>query len=253
MEKSVKIGIIGFGHLGKALAKGLIFKKIAFKHEIFVLAKSEKTKETAQEEYGVQVCSDVNDIIDKADILFWVLKGNVFNELCKDIHQDVSNKIHVSFMAGITIRKIQEKLGKVFITRAMPSIAIDRADGVIGHTKTNDRYVEKILNELGYAFEIEEKDIEKVTAFSACGLGFAAYILNAFQQAGKELGFNSEVSEKIVAQTFRNAIDMSDYKGTVNAVATKGGATEQGIICFEENNLNGIVFEGINKAYDRMK
>ncbi|MFL0195701.1 pyrroline-5-carboxylate reductase dimerization domain-containing protein [Clostridium sp. WILCCON 0269] len=46
---------------------------------------------------------------------------------------------------------------------------------------------------------------------------------------------------------------MSDYEGTANAVATKGGATKQGIICFEENNLNRIVSEAMNKAYDKMR
>lgn len=249
----MKIGIIGFGHLGKALTKGLILKKIVSKDEIFILAKSERTREAAEEEFGVQVCSDINDIIEKASILFWVLKGNVFVELSKDIQQDVTHKINISFMAGMTIESIQEKLGDVFITRAMPSIAIDRADGVIGYTKTNDTFVEKMFNELGYAFEVEEKDIEKVTAFSACGLGFAAYILNSFQKAGQAFGFSSEVSEKIVAKTFSNAIEMSDYEGTANAVATKGGATEQGIIYFEENNLNRIISEAMNKAYNKMR
>ncbi|MFL0195700.1 pyrroline-5-carboxylate reductase dimerization domain-containing protein [Clostridium sp. WILCCON 0269] len=62
--------------------------------------------------------------------------------------------------------------------------------------------MKKIFNELGYVFEIGEKNIEKVTAFSACGLGFAAYILNAFQKVGQAFGFSSEVSEKIVAKTF---------------------------------------------------
>ncbi|MFL0195725.1 pyrroline-5-carboxylate reductase family protein [Clostridium sp. WILCCON 0269] len=249
----MKIGIIGFGHLGKALTKGLIYKKIVSKDEIFILAKSAKTKDIAQKEFGVQACSDINDIIEKANIIFWVLKGNVFVELSNDIQQDITHKIHVSFMAGMPITSIRQKLGDVFIIRAMPNIAIDRADGVIGYTKTNSTFVKKIFSELGYAFEIEEKDIEKVTAFSACGLGFAAYILNAFQKVGQAFEFSSEVSEKIVAKTFNNAIDMSDYEGTVNAVATKGGATEQGIICFTENNLNRIVSEAMNKAYDKMR
>ncbi len=70
----MKIGIIGFGNLGKALTKGLIYRKIVSKDEIFILAKSERTKEVAEKEFRLQVCSDINDIIEKANILFWVLK-----------------------------------------------------------------------------------------------------------------------------------------------------------------------------------
>lgn len=246
----MKIGIIGFGHLGKALAKGLLYKKILSKDNIFILAKSETSREIAKKEFGIQVCDNINEIIEKADILFWVLKGNVFIEVSKDIKQDVTHKINVSFMAGIPIVSIQEKLGDAFITRAMPSIAIDRADGVIGYTKTNSTVVKNIFDELGYAFEIDEKDIDKVTAFSACGLGFSAYVLNAFQKAGQAFGFSPEVSEKIVDKTFSNAINMSDFEGTIKAVATKGGATEQGILYFENNDLYGIVKGAMNRAYE---
>lgn len=44
-------------------------------------------------------------------VIFWVLKGNIFEELSKDITQDITHKINVSFMAGMPIKSIQEKLG----------------------------------------------------------------------------------------------------------------------------------------------
>jgi pyrroline-5-carboxylate reductase len=201
----------------------------------------------------VQVCNDINDIIAKVDILFWVVNGNVFAEICKDIRVDVTKKSNVSFMAGITIKSMQERLGDAFITRAMPSIAIDKARGVIGYTKTKDIFIEEIFQKLGYAFEIEENDIEKVTAFSACGLGFASYILAAFQNAGQTLGFSQEISEKIVAMTFEAATDIGNYEETASSVATKGGATEQGILFFEDNDMKRIILDALNKAYIKMK
>jgi pyrroline-5-carboxylate reductase len=134
----------------------------------------------------------------------------------------------------------------------MPSIAIDKAEGVIGYTEPNNEYIEKIFNELGYSFKVDENDIEKVTAFVACGLGFASYILSAFQNTGETLGFTNEISEKIVKQTFINAINMGDFAETAKAVANKGGATEQGIICFEENKLQHTIEEAVQRAYKKM-
>lgn len=249
----MKIGVIGFGHLGKALVKGLLFKNIVSESEIFILTNSEGTAKIAENEFKVQVCNDINDTISKVDILFWVVKGDVFAEICKDIQVDITQKVNVSFMAGVTIKSMQERLGNVFITRAMPSIAIDKANGVIGYTKTNDIFTEEIFKKLGYAFEVNENDIEKVTAFSACGLGFASYILAAFQNAGQFLGFSKDISEKIVAMTFEAAVYKGNYEEVASSVATKGGATEQGIRYFEENNLNKIIIETVNKAYIKMK
>ena len=90
-------------------------------------------------------------------------------------------------------------------------------------------------------------------AFSSCGLGFAAYLIDAFAEAGAKLGFSADVCEQIAAQTFRNAIDRGDWSNTVKAVATKGGATEQGILHMDASDVYGIVAGAVQKAYDRMK
>lgn len=44
---------------------------------------------------------------------------------------------------------------------------------------------------------------------------------------------------------------MGDFAQTAAAVATKGGATEQGIICFEENKLQPIVEDAVQRAYKK--
>ncbi|WP_310602652.1 pyrroline-5-carboxylate reductase family protein [Anaerosporobacter sp.] len=249
----MKIGIVGFGHLGKALAKGLVKSGVVEEREIYVLAKSQRTKDIALKQYAATVVEDINEMLEQVEIIFWVIKGSQLPEVYSRLDRKMNDIVHISFMAGVTIEMIKNCLGNATILRAMPNIAIENADGIIGYTKTDSKMVVDILNKLGYAFEIEEKDIEKVTAFSACGLGFAAYILNAFQKTGMELGFSEEISEHIVAKTFSNAITMSNYEVTADSVATKGGATEQGILCFEDNNLNEIIKKAIYKAYDKVQ
>lgn len=233
----MKIGIIGFGHLGKALAKGLVISGVLEGKDIYVLTKSQETKDIAMNKYNLKVAEDINEIVANVEIIFWVIKKNAFFEISSKLNGNMCGIVNVSFMSGVTIEVIKEYLGNVNILRAMPNIAIENADGIIGHTKSNSKIVSSIFSKLGYAFEVEEKDIERVTAFSACGLGFAAYILNAFQETGIELGFSEEMSERIITQTFSNAITMSNYDKIVDSVATKGGATEEGILFLENSNL----------------
>lgn len=109
-----------------------------------------------------------------------------------------------------------------------------------------------LVNGLIYKNISKKSDIYIFTAFAACGLGFASYILSAFQNTGETLGFSKEISEKIVRQTFMNAINMGDFAQTAKAVATQGGATEQGIICFEENELQHTIEEAVQRAYKKM-
>lgn len=250
----MKIGVLGFGHLGKALVSGLLAGGETEKKDIFVSAKSSATLQTAQTIFGVNPVASAGILTETADILFLVLRGEDFFRMDFVPPQDGwGDKTVVSLMAGVTIEQISRKIGADHIVRAMPSISIDRADGVIGFTHTENARLRRLFDRMGFAFEIGEADIEKVTVFSACGLGFAAYLLAAFEEAGEKLGFDKELSGKITAKIFSSAARLTDFQKMAEAVATKGGATERGIACFNENRLPETVYEGILKAYQQTK
>ena len=154
-------------------------------------------------------------------------------------------------MAGETFEKIYSLIGKVNLARAMPSLAIATNEGVIAYTKIPDEVAE-IFNKFGFAFETEPEIIEKVMAFAACGLGYAAYLIDAFAAAGEAMGFSFDTASHIAALSFKNAGDIGNFRETVKAVATPGGATEQGVIYMDSCDVYGIVAGAIQKAYKRM-
>lgn len=249
----MKIGIIGFGNLGHSLAEGLIKSGTASGKDICVCDKSPEVQALASGKYGLDVTADINTAISRSEVIFLVVKSYVFEELAPTIDKSLLvGKTVVSFMAGVQFENIYSLIGQVDLVRGMPSLAIAVCDGVVAYTKAPQAVVE-LFHKLGYAFEVAPEDIEKVMAFSSCGLGFAAYLIDAFAEAGEKMGFAPDTCAHIAAQTFKNAIDRGDYKNTVKAVATKGGATEQGVLHMDASNVYGIVAEAVQKAYDRMK
>lgn len=249
----MKIGIIGFGNLGHSLAEGLIKSGTASGKDICVCDKSPEVQALAIDKYGLDATDDVNAAISRSEVIFLVVKSYVFEELAPTIDRSLlTGKTVVSFMAGVQFEDIYSLIGRVNLVRGMPSLAIAVCDGVVAYTKA-PQVVAELFHKLGYAFEVAPEDIEKVMAFSSCGLGFAAYLIDAFAAAGEKMGFAPETCASIAAQTFKNAIDRGDYKNTVKAVATKGGATEQGVLHMDASNVYGIVAEAVQKAYDRMK
>ena len=249
----MNIGIIGFGNLGRALASGLIKSGCTDAGGIYVCEKYPEVQTIAENApYFAHAVDNVNHVISNSDVIFLTIKSYVFEELSEVIARDgLSGKILVSFMAGVSFDKIYSLVGEVSLVRAMPSLAIASCEGVIGYTKAPAN-VAKIFHQLGYAFEISPEDIEKVMAFSSCGLGFAAYLIDAFAAAGASMGFSPEVSAHIAALTFKNAVDRGHFRDTVSAVATPGGATEQGIMHMDERGIYSIVAQAIGKAYDKM-
>jgi pyrroline-5-carboxylate reductase len=249
----MKIAIIGFGNLGHSLAEGLIKSGTASGNDICVCDKAPEARALAAEKYGLSVTDDINTAVGSAEVIFLVVKSYVFEELAPLIDRSLlKGKTIVSFMAGVQFDTIYSLIGRVDLVRGMPSLAIAVCDGVVAYTKAPE-HVAAIFHKLGYAFEVAPEDIEKVMAFSSCGLGFAAYLIDAFAEAGEKLGFSPETCARIAAQTFKNAIDRGDWKNTVKAVATKGGATEQGVLHMDASNVYGIITEAVQKAYDRMK
>lgn len=250
----MKFGIIGYGNLGKALASALLGTGDVTAQEINVCDLSKEALSLAEKEhFRVYNIEDVNQMLIEADVICLVVKSYVFEELAKTIDQStLKGKLIISFMAGVTIEKLASLIGEANIARAMPSLAIAKNEGVIAYTKLPSE-VETILKKFGFAFETEPENIEKVTAFASCGLGFAAYLIDAFKTAGEELGFPPDTADKIAALTFQNACDIGNFRNTVKAVATPGGATEQGIVHMHSNDVYKIISDAMQKAYEKMR
>lgn len=252
----MKIAIFGAGNLGSALLSGLQGSGIGV-DDILVFEQAEKAKEV-NIIHGVNTTTDLNRAFAFGDILFLVLKGYTFADLANRLGAGcAAGKSIVSFMAGVTLETLRTQLGSAIddstkLVRAMPSLSIATRDGVVGYTAAPPE-VELLLYGLGYAFEVEPEDIDKVMAFASCGLGFASYLVDAFAKAGEALGFPPESARSIAARTFKNALERTDFAETVTQVSTRGGATEQGILHFDASNVYGIVDEAVQKAYKHIK
>ena len=249
----MKIGIIGFGNLGRALASGLVRSGSVGAGDLYICEKSTEARALAQDSpYCAHTSEDINYVLSNADVVFLTVKGFVFEKLSAEIDRRLlEGKTIVSCMAGETFEKIHSLIGEVDLIRVMPTLAISFCDGVIAYTKSPPELVE-IFDKFGYAFETEPDRIENVMAFSACGLGYAAYLIDAFAVAGEMMGFPVEQAAHIAKLTFNNAVERGGFKETVKAVATPGGATEQGVNYMDECDVHGIVARAVRKAYERM-
>jgi len=249
----MKIGILGFGNLGKAFASALLCTGDVKADQICVCDNSPQALAIAEvESYRAYMITDINQMLRDIDILCIIVKGYIFEDLAKTIDKSLlEGKLVISMMAGESFEKICSLIGSVNLVRAMPSLAIATNEGVIAYTKAPDE-VADIFNKFGFAFEAEPESIEKVMAFAACGLGYAAYLIDAFATAGEAMGFSTETASRIAALSFKNAGDIGNFRETVKAVATPGGATEQGINYLDECSVCSIVSQAIQKAYDHM-
>lgn len=262
----MKVGLIGFGNLGKAFISGVI--KSGFNcNDISITAKTQKTIDLAKNLYPqVRVFSEKEKLLDFSDVIILCIEPQNTKEVCLEIrNQKIKGKTIISFMSGIGIAELFDYLegdiNKLHIIRAMPNIAISTCNGIIGLvnlTIENDFEIFKLLERLGQIITVKEDELESITVSAACGLAFASVILNSYQDAIQKLLKDSKLSREITLQLLDGVISLVreqniSFDQLKNTVATKGGSTEAGLNNFDTNSLDRVLITALDAAYNRAK
>lgn len=265
----MKLGIIGYGNLGKALVRGLVCTGVA-ETDIIINARSEKTRSVVKEDFDhVYVTEGKRELLEKADAVILVVEPKNAAEVLKELgsYDAIEEKIIISFMAGITRQEIRHMLDvqerDVKIIRVMPNIAISNGNGILGIAYDDTDYetireVVHTLGLLGYMLKLDEDSLDCITVTAASGLAFGASLMNAYQKASNVLLQDEDQSREITIRVFENIIDMMkrencSFEDIVGRITTKGGTTEAGMKCLKQEIITETLAECVRKSYDRAK
>lgn len=262
----MKIGIIGIGHLGRSFAKGLI--KSGFNaSDIIANARTLETFSKVKELFpGVITTIDKAELIEKSDIIVIAVKPkDAVAALSGIADLDFAGKTIITFMAGITLKDMRKMLhddaGTLKIVRVMPNVAISLCNGITGISYDKDeKDIEEIIalfRRLGMVISLPEEELDTVTVCAGSGPAFAAYLMREYKNACNKMFKDEKISEEVAIRVFESTLqlmkeDKDNFNDVITKVATKGGSTEKGIEKYEETDLTGIIYGGIEASYERI-
>ena len=247
-----KIGIIGFGNLGRAFATGILSRGIFAREDVLVCSKSDSTLALARERFGLYATSDVSEAVSACDYLFLSIKKNVFLELAPSIDRKKLADDHHQRMAGFTVAQINGALGfGARVSAPCPRSPSRKPTASSLHQNGRRKDIFHVPR-AGFAFEVEEAVIEMFTVYSACVMGISSFPLDSVVRALVALGFDEATSKKIAEMDFASAIARSDYKATMAEVATKGGATEYGFAHMTKNGVDANIASALLATHRRL-
>jgi len=247
MAKKTKIGIIGYGNMGSAIAKG-----IASKYEVFIFDKEAgKTKNIAK----VKVAKSIFSLVDNVDAIILAVKPQDFDAVLDEIKNSIDKKLVISIAAGKSTKDMEGVLGKVRVIRVMPNLPAKIGKGMSClckgkfATKADLIFAKKIFNFIGKTLILKERMIDAATASSGSGPGFESQIVSgqtldeARRIAQEELmpllrdtcirmGFSHDEAQLLATATTTGTITMWNTimpEDLVRQVASKGGTTEAGL------------------------
>lgn len=258
----MKVGIIGCGNMGSALARGILSKRIFPFKNIYVSDKDPlKTKELYKK-FGINVATN-HTIAENCNCIIIAVKPQDSEELLSFLSGALTrDQAVISIMAGIPISVLEKRLKKIPITRAMPNMAaiVGKSITCLCHNKyvIDRRTPYSVFSSVGEVLEVNEKMLDIVTAVSGSGPAYFFYLTETLRDAAIKLGMNKNDALKLAIATLIGSAslvrDTHDLPETLRMrITSRKGTTEAALKVFKSRKFDSIVKEAVRAAYKRSK
>jgi pyrroline-5-carboxylate reductase len=243
-----RLGIIGFGNMGSAIAFAA--------RSLFAVSVFDKDKQRLSNSQGLKAETQVVDLIKNADVIVLAVKPQDFDILLNEIKPFIQGKLILSIAAGITTGYIEKILEKAMVVRAMPNIAVRilAAQTVLAkgkYPKEEDLdSAKELFSLLGKVWVVEEEMIDSATAISGSGPAYIFYdietskldplnitlerkdeYIQRLEKAALDVGFDPEMARELASSTTASSIRLLTQTGNSpmelrKMITSAGGTTE---------------------------
>lgn len=261
--KHYKIAILGGGNLGTSMARGLIKSNYVSRDKLIITDKRESRLGYLKKE-GFQVSDNNHGAVTMSETVFMSVKPQQFKELAEEIKESLSEgQVIISTISGISHKDIETALGSYPVARIMPNTALEICESMTciafsNTVKDQETGILTLFGRLGKTLVIPEELMNAATVTGACGIAFALRFMRAMSQGGIEIGFNSEMSHFITAQTIKGAAQLimettHHPESEIDRVTTPQGITISGLNEMEHQGLSSAVIRGLTTSYNKLK
>jgi pyrroline-5-carboxylate reductase len=256
-----RLGFVGAGKLAGSVVRGLMRAKFCPPGEIIASEPNEQTRAALQKETGVAVTAENDEVAAKAEVIFIGVKPAMVLPLLRELSDKLQNKLLISLAGGVRISNM-EKTGNARFMRVLtntPSAICRAATGITrGSRGTNEDVdlAKQIFGAIGVVIEVEEEQIDTVTALSGSGPAFVYTVIEALATGGTKMGLPADVALKLAAQTLLGAAQLMieskmSPEELVKMVVTPGGTTAAGLAVMEELGTSESLIAAIEAATKR--
>lgn len=250
------VAVLGAGKIGEAIARAVakspkVSLVLATKRNVSSLRRPLPRK--------LQVTTDNVAAAEKADIVILAVKAADAKRLLDEISAQTAGKLVISFMAAISLARLERHLHKAKVVRAMTNMAAIVGEAATaysvgkGLTEADLASARLVLDRLGESLELPESQLDAVTALSGSGPAYIAILIDALVTAGLKVGLSSETAFKLATQTLVGTSELLRETGMEvtelrDAVTTPAGTTIAGIYELEKGSFRTSVINAVEAA-----
>ena len=263
---NTKIGIIGGGNMGRAIAGGLL-RGGMHATDILIAEPLEAQCEYLRKElYGTMVTQDNATVAAAAETLLFAVKPQILKPVCTGLADTVQRHkpLIVSIAAGPCIDDIEAWLGgHLSVVRVMPNqpALIDQGiSALIANARTDAAgrdLAEKIMLTVGQVVWLESESLmDGVTAVSGTGPAYMYLLIDVMIEAAIEFGIDADTARTLAVETARGATSLAaaeteSMRKMIERVSSPGGTTIAAFEHLDASDVRGIFAAAIDAARNR--
>jgi len=266
VDPELKVGFIGTGNMGAAIAKAVLKSRKVLPQNVYVTDKVPSKTENITRDYPVITVNSAAEVIETAAVIFLCVKPQDMEKTVSSFSgiSELKNKIFISIAAGITIQNLADffKDPVPKLVRIMPNTPalINRAAGAISFaadiTEEQKQDIMELTKETGTLFTVTEDKIDAVTAVSGSGPAFLYEYIIQMSKAARQAGLDEDIAVKLVEETVSGAVELlksqnKNARTLRDMVTSPGGTTEAGLASLDKNHFAAIINDCIQAAAKR--
>ncbi len=249
-----KIGFIGIGNMGGAIAKGGMAAGYLTDVSVFDL------NSTLMEEFknlGATPCQNGKELAEQCDIIMLCVKPQYLESVVADLGTSLKGKAVVSIALGYGAEKLAPLMPNSRVQFIMPSITCMVGSGTAiveaGGTLTEEElsFVKGMFNAVGKVEHFSPSLMGVAGTLSGCTPAFAFMFIEALADGAVYHGLPRDKAYQIAATAVMGAAKMALESGThpgilKDSVCSPGGSTIRGVTALEKGNFRSTVIDAIH-------
>lgn len=252
-----KIGFIGCGNMGKAIAEGILKTGFIQGDHLFLCDHHEDRLIHLKDQYGVNIV-DQKTLCTQCNIVLLGVKPHMYAGLIDQIADQLSDDVLIiNIAAGQSTQNVQALFKKnVKVARVMPNTpslvqegmsALCFSDNV---NKEEQKYLYDMFASLGRCEILSETLMAAAGSASGASPAFVYMFIEAMADGAVRLGFKRDQAYIFCAQAVLGAAKMvletGEHPGALkDAVCSPGGSTIEGVAVLEERGMRSAVMDAL--------
>jgi pyrroline-5-carboxylate reductase len=260
-EPELKIGFIGAGQMGRALARGFVQAGLCQPTDLLAYDPITAAVEQFESELpGAGHCGSNAEVVTTADVVFLAVKPQCLPEVMAELRTGAPGScLFVSIIAGTPLATLCDGLRSQRVVRVMPNTPCLIGCGATGYavgpsaSDEDARLVARLLASVGTAVPVEENQLDAVTGLSGSGPAYVYTMIEALSDGGVRMGLPRATATALAAQTVYGAAKMvletTEHPGVLrDRVTSPGGTTIAGLQVLEQNGLRSALIDAVEAA-----